>query len=61
MGRLVVTERLHSDDAWLPAGVYADRWAPREEAAPLTASQLLALPGVTDLARSCERQYLLGV
>jgi hypothetical protein len=61
VGRLVVTERLHSDDAWLPAGVYADRWAPREETTPLTASQLLALPGVTDLSRSCERQYLLGV
>jgi hypothetical protein len=61
VGRLVVTERLHSDDSWLPAGVYVDRWAPREETAPLTASQLLALPGVTDLSRSCERQYLLGV
>jgi hypothetical protein len=61
VGRLVVTERLRSDDSWLPAGVYADRWAPREETAPLTASQLLALPGVTDLSRSSERQYLLGV
>jgi hypothetical protein len=61
VGRLVVTERLQSDDAWLPAGVYADRWAPREESAPLTASQLLALPGVTDLSRSCERRQLLGV
>jgi hypothetical protein len=61
VGRLVVAELLRSDDSWLPAGVYADRWAPREETAPLTASQLLALPGVTDLSRSCERQYLLGV
>jgi hypothetical protein len=61
VGRLVVTERLHFDGAWLPAGVYADRSAPREESAPLTASQLLALPGATDLSRSCERQYLLSV
>ena len=61
VGRLVVTERLRSDDSWLPAGVYADRWAAREEAAPLTASQLLALPGVTDLSRSCDRRHLLGV
>jgi hypothetical protein len=61
VGRIVVTERLRSDGSWLPAGVYADRWAPREETAPLTASQLLALPGVTDLARSCQRRHLLGV
>ena len=61
VGRIVVTERLHADGAWLPAGVYADRWAVREETAPLTASQLLALPGVTDLARSHDHQHLLGV
>jgi hypothetical protein len=61
VGRLVVTERLRSDDAWLPAGVYADRRAPRESTTPLTASQLLALPGATDLSRSSERRHLLGV
>ena len=61
VGRIVVAERLHCDDCWLPAGVYADRWAPRDETTPLTASQLLALPGVTDLSRSAERQCLLGV
>jgi hypothetical protein len=61
VGRLVVTERLRSDDSWLPAGVYADRRAPRESATPLTASQLLALPGATDLSRSSERRHLLGV
>jgi hypothetical protein len=61
VGRLVVTERLRSDDSWLPAGVYTDRWAPREGTAPLTASQLLALPGVTDLSRGRERRHLLGV
>jgi hypothetical protein len=61
VGRLVVTELLRSDDSWLPAGVYADRRAPRESTTPLTASQLLALPGATDLSRSSERRHLLGV
>jgi hypothetical protein len=61
VGRIVVTERLHAGDCWLPAGVYADRWAMRDETARLTASQLLALPGVSDLSRSGERQCLLGV
>jgi hypothetical protein len=61
VGRLVVTERLRSDDSWLPAGVYADQRAPRESTTPLTASQLLALPGATDLSRSSERRHLLGV
>jgi hypothetical protein len=60
-GRIVVTERLHGDDCWLPAGVYADQRTLREETAPLTASQLLALPGVTDLSRRYERQHLIGV
>jgi hypothetical protein len=60
-GRIVVTERLHGDDCWLPAGVYADQWTLREETTPLTASQLLALPGVADLSRRYERQHLLGV
>jgi hypothetical protein len=59
--RIVVTERLQGEDCWLPAGVYADQWTLREEAAPLSASQLLALPGVTDLSRRHERQHLLGV
>ena len=59
-GRIVVTERLHGDDCWLPAGVYADQWTLREEST-LSASQLLALPGVTDLSRRYERQRLLGV
>jgi hypothetical protein len=60
-GRVVVAERLHGDDCWLPAGVYADQWTLREETTPLSASQLLALPGVTDLSRRAERQYLIGV
>jgi len=61
VGRLIVTERVRSDDSWLPAGVYADRRAPRESTTPLTASQLLALPGATDLSRGSERRHLLGV
>jgi hypothetical protein len=60
-GRIVVTERLQGDECWLPAGVYADQWTLREETTPLSASQLLALPGVTDLSRRYERQHLLGV
>jgi hypothetical protein len=61
VGRIVVAERLHAGDCWLPAGVYADGRVLRDETAPLTATQLLALPGVTDLSRSGERRYLLGV
>lgn len=48
--RVVVTERMSGDGFWLPAGVYADQRALREGAPVLTASQLIALPGVVDLA-----------
>jgi hypothetical protein len=58
--RVVVTERLSTDEFWLPAGVYADLGAVREGAPVLTASQLLALPGVVDLA-SGRGQHVLGV
>jgi hypothetical protein len=50
--RVVVTERLSGDDYWLPAGVYGDHRALREGSPARTASQLLAQPGVTDLAGS---------
>ena len=60
-GCVVIKDNLVADEYWLPAGVYADRWAPRADSTPLTASQLLALPGVTDLSRSSERRQLLGV
>jgi hypothetical protein len=53
--RVVVTERLGDGDLWLPAGVYADHWALREGSQALTASQLLARPGVTDLAGGAPR------
>jgi hypothetical protein len=59
-GRIVVTERLHGDDCWLPAGVYADQRTLREESTPLSASQLLAQQGVTDLSGRYERQHLIG-
>jgi hypothetical protein len=51
--RVVVTERLGADGFWLPAGVYADHWTLREGAVVPPAGQLLALPGVVDLARGC--------
>lgn len=48
--RVVVAERLSAGEFWLPAGVYADHRTLREGTPSLTAGQLLALPGVTDLA-----------
>jgi hypothetical protein len=59
--RIVVTERLSSDEFWLPAGVYADHWTLREGAPVMTARQLLARPGVADLAGGRGQQHLLGV
>jgi hypothetical protein len=59
--RVVVTERLSTEDFWLPAGVYAEHWMLREGAPVMTASQLLALPGVVDLAGGRGQQHLLGV
>ncbi len=48
--RVVVTERLSTEEFWLPAGVYADHRTLREGAPVMTARRLLALPGVVDLA-----------
>lgn len=59
--RVVVTERLRDDSFWLPAGVYADHRTLREGAQVLTVRQLLAQPGVVDLAGGRSQQYLLGV
>ena len=59
---LVVTERLSGDDAiWLPAGVYADHWILREGTPVLTASQLLAMPGVVEVSGRRGSGHLLGV
>jgi hypothetical protein len=58
--RVVVTERLSTEEFWLPAGVYADHWTLREGTPVMTARQLLALPGVVDLAGG-RGQHLLGV
>ena len=59
--RVVVTERLSTDEFWLPAGVYADHWTLREGMPVMTARQLLALPGVVDLAGRSGQQHMLGV
>jgi hypothetical protein len=59
--RIVVTERLSSDEFWLPAGVYADHRTLREGTQAMTARQLLALPGVVDLAGGRGQRLLLGV
>jgi hypothetical protein len=59
--RVVVTERMSDDGFWLPAGVYADHLTLREGTPVLTARQLLALPGVVDLASGRSQHYLLGV
>ena len=56
----MVTERLNTEDFWLPAGVYADHWTLREGTPVMTARQLLALPGVVDLAGGRGHQHLLG-
>jgi hypothetical protein len=59
--RVVVTERLSTDEFWLPAGVYADHWTLREGTPVMTARQLLALPNVVDLAGGRGHQHLLRV
>jgi hypothetical protein len=48
--RIVVTERLRAAGFWLPAGVYADHRSLRDGPSMLTPRQLLAQPGVVDLA-----------
>lgn len=48
--RVVVTEHLSTGDLWLPAGVYADHRTLREGLPVPPASDLLARPGVVDLA-----------
>jgi hypothetical protein len=57
-GRIVVTERMSTEDYWLLAGVYADHWTLREGLAVPSARQLLTSPGVVDMARG---QHLAGV
>ena len=59
--RVVVTERLSTEELWLPAGVYADHLTLRAGTPAKTATQLLALPGVVDLAGGRGSQHLLGV
>jgi hypothetical protein len=47
---IVIAERLGSDGCWLLAGVYADHGALRAGVQVPPARQLLAMPGVIDLA-----------
>lgn len=49
-GFVVVEDDLPADEYWLPAGVYMDHWALREGIEAPPAGDLLALPGVVDLA-----------
>ena len=49
-GCVVITDNLVADEFWLPAGVYLDHWTLREGLQAPPARELLALPGVTDLA-----------
>jgi hypothetical protein len=57
-GRIVVTERMSTDEFWLLAGVYADQWTLRQSVSVPSARQLLASSGVVDMAGG---QHLLGV
>ena len=50
-GCVVITDNLVADEYWLPTGVYVDHWTLREGLQAPPAGELLALPGVTDLAR----------
>jgi len=49
-GCVVITDNLVAEEYWLPAGVYVDHWTLREGLQAPPARELLALPGVTDLA-----------
>ncbi len=55
-GHVVVTERMGTAECWLAAGVYADQQALREGLAVPPARELLASPGVTDLAGGVPQQ-----
>lgn len=57
-GSIVVTERMSTEEHWLLAGVYADHRTLREGIAVPSARQLLAVPGVIDMARGL---HLAGV
>jgi hypothetical protein len=50
-GCVVVTDNLVADEYWLPAGIYVDHWTLREGLQAPSAGELLAFPGVTDLAQ----------
>jgi len=58
-GCVVVARNLRAGDYWVPAGTYMDHWMLREGVPAPSATDLLTLPGVTDLSHrlaSCERR-----
>jgi hypothetical protein len=55
-GHVVVTERMGTAECWLAAGVYAEQQALRDGLSPPPARELLASPGVTDLAAGLPQQ-----
>lgn len=55
-GHVVVTERMGTAECWLAAGVYAGQRALREGLSVPPARELLASPGVTDLAVGVPQQ-----
>jgi hypothetical protein len=57
-GRVVVTERMGTAECWLAAGVYADQRALRDGLPVPPARELLASPGVTDLASGLPQQAI---
>jgi hypothetical protein len=57
-GHVVVTERMGTAECWLAAGVYAGQQALREGLAAPPARELLAAPGVTDLAGGVPQQAI---
>lgn len=59
-GRIVVSEPIGVGGLWLPAGVYVDHWLLRDGTPQPSASELLARPGVVDLAAGRGLQHLRG-
>jgi hypothetical protein len=57
-GHVVVTERMGTAECWLAAGVYADQQALRDGLSVPPGRELLASPGVTDLAAGMPQQAI---
>jgi hypothetical protein len=50
-GCVVVARSLQAEDYWVPPGIFMDHWMLREGVPTPPATQLLTLPGTTDLSR----------